>query len=218
MEVTVRCFATLRELAADRTTMTLAPGSVLADAWAALEQAHPKLAPHRPFVRPARNGAYAAWDVSLDDGDQVAFLPPVSGGGPSGLTDGPIDVRGLEASVAGAGHGALLTFLGRARDRSDDGREVLELEYEAYPEMAGAVLEEIVREAEERWAESIVGVIHRVGMVPIGEAAVAIVVAAAHRSQAYDANRFVIEQIKERLPIWKRERFADGSEWKRPGA
>jgi molybdopterin synthase catalytic subunit/molybdopterin converting factor small subunit len=218
MQVTVRCFATLRELAADRTQVTLLPGATVADAWAALAATHPGLVPHRPFVRPARNGAYAAWEAALADGDQVAFLPPVSGGGPSGLTDAPIDVLALEAAVAGSGHGALVTFVGRARDRADDGRAVLELEYEAYPEMAAVVLAEIVAEAEGRWAGGVVAVVHRVGLVPIGEAAVAIVTAAAHRSDAYDANRFVIEAIKERLPIWKRERFADGSEWKRPGA
>jgi molybdopterin synthase catalytic subunit len=218
MEVTVRCFATLRELSADRTTLTLPPGAVMADAWAALAEAHPGLVVHRPFVRAARNGAYAAWEVRLEDGDQVAFLPPVSGGGPSGLIDAEIDVPGLEAAVAASGHGAVVTFVGRARDRSDDGREVLELEYEAYPEMATATLAEIVGEAEERWPGCVAAVVHRVGLVPIGWAAVAIVTAAAHRSEAYEANRFVIEQIKERLPIWKRERFADGSEWKRPGA
>ena len=218
MQITVRCFATLRELATDRTAMTLPPGAVIADAWEALAAAHPGLVPHRPFVRPARNGAYAAWEAPLADGDQVAFLPPVSGGGPSGLTDGPIDVAALEAAVAGSGHGALVTFVGRARDRADDGREVLGLEYEAYPEMAAGVLAEIADEAEGRWTGCSVAVVHRVGPVPIGEAAVAIVTAAAHRSDAYDANRFVIEAIKERLPIWKLERFADGSEWKRPGA
>ena len=111
-----------------------------------------------------------------------------------------------------------MTFVGRARDRADDGREVLGLEYEAYPEMAAGVLAEIADEAEGRWTGCSVAVVHRVGPVPIGEAAVAIVTAAAHRSDAYDANRFVIEAIKERLPIWKLERFADGSEWKRPGA
>jgi MoaE-MoaD fusion protein len=218
MEVTVRCFATLRELARDRSTLALPPGAVVADAWAALADAHPRLAPHRPFVRAARNGEYAAWEAPLRDGDEVAFLPPVSGGGPSGLTDGAIDVRGLETAVARSVHGAIVTFVGRARDRADDGREVLELEYEAYPEMAAATLAEIIREAEERWTGSRAAVVHRVGIVPIGEAAVAIVTAAPHRSEAYEANRFVIEAIKERLPIWKRERFADGSEWKRPGA
>ena len=134
------------------------------------------------------------------------------------LTDGPIDVAALEAAVARPGHGAVVTFVGRARDTADDGRGVLELEYEAYPEMAIAVLSEIavagrVALGRQRWR-----VAHRIGMVPIGEAAVAIVTAAPHRAEAYEANRFVIEAIKERLPIWKRERFADGSEWKRPGA
>ena len=218
MEVTVRCFATLRELAVDRSTLTLPAGALVADAWRELARSYPGLVAHRPFVRPARIGAYVAWEVALEEGDQLAFLPPVSGGGPSGLTDSDIDVAGLVAAVAATGHGALVTFVGRARDRADDGREVLELEYEAYPEMANAVLAEIAGDAERRWEGCVVAVVHRVGVVPIGEAAVAIVTAAAHRSEAYDANRHVIEAIKERLPIWKRERFADGSEWKRPGA
>jgi len=219
MRVRVRCFATLRELSIDRGSLALPAGASVADAWQTLAEQHPGLVAHRPFVRAARNGAYAAWDALLDEGDEVAFLPPVSGGAPrAGLTEGPIDVAALEASVAGRGHGALVTFVGRARDRADDGREVVDLEYEAYPEMAVAVLEEIAAEAEARWPGSVVAVWHRVGSVPIGDAAVAIVAAAPHRSEAYEANRFVIEAIKERLPIWKRERFPDGSEWKRPGA
>ena len=119
--------------------------------------------------------------------------------------------------MAHAGHGAVVTFIGRARDRADDDRVVVELEYEVYPEMAESVLAEVADEAEGRWGAA-VAVVHRHGVVPIGEAAVAIVTAAKHRGEAYEANRFVIEAIKDRLPIWKRERFADGSEWKRPGA
>jgi molybdopterin synthase catalytic subunit/molybdopterin converting factor small subunit len=218
MEVTVRTFAILRELAVDRSALSLAEGATLTDAWAAFAERHPGLQPHRPFVRAARNGAYAAWDTPLADGDEVAFLPPVSGGAGAVLTDGPIDLAALEEAVAGDQHGAVVTFLGRARNRSDDGRDVVQLEYEAYPEMATATLDEIAAEAERRWEGCRAAVAHRTGVVPIGEVTVAIVVAAPHRSAAYEANRFVIEAIKERLPIWKRERFPDGSEWKRPGA
>lgn len=218
MHLKVRLFATLREVAEDRSTIDLVRGSTIEDAWRELAGRWPGLQPHRDWVRAARNGAYAPFDQVLDDGDEVAFLPPVSGGSPSRLTDEPIDVAALETQVAGPGHGAVVSFVGRARDTSDDGRGVLELEYEAYPDMAERVLDEIASEVTRRWPAVAVGVVHRVGLVPLGEAAVAIVTAAPHRSDAYEANRFVIEAIKERLPIWKRERFADGSEWKRPGA
>jgi molybdopterin synthase catalytic subunit/molybdopterin converting factor small subunit len=208
----------LRELSADRLQVDLPGGGSVADAWDALASRFPAVAPHRPYVRGARNGSYATWDTALDDGDEVAFLPPVSGGGSwADITDGPIDVAALQAAVADRGHGAVVTFVGRARDMADDGRKVLGLDYEAYAEMARQVLVEIAAEAGSRW-DATVAVVHRTGVVPIGEAAVAIVTATAHRAAAYEANRYVIEAIKERLPIWKRERFADGSEWKRPGA
>ncbi|MGH2429512.1 MAG: molybdenum cofactor biosynthesis protein [Candidatus Limnocylindria bacterium] len=220
MRVRARCFASLRELSLDRCDLDLPDGATVADAWTELVARFPALAPHRDYVRAARNGAYAGWDVPLADDDEVAFLPPVSGGAApliAELSDRPIDVAALEAAVARHAHGAVVTFVGRARDHADDGRAVTELEYEAYPEMAASVLREIAAEAADRWSCA-VAVVHRTGIVPIGEAAVAIVTASAHRGEAYDANRHVIEAIKERLPIWKRERFADGSEWKRPGA
>lgn len=217
MRVEVRCFASLRELAQDRCELTLAAAASVDDAWTAMAERYPGLHPHRPYVRAARNGAYAGWDDALIEGDVIAFLPPVSGGATTALVEGPIDVERLERAVAGAGHGGVVTFIGRARDRADDDRVVVELEYEVYPEMAESVLAEVAREAETRWGAA-VAVVHRHGVVPIGEAAVAIVTAAKHRAEAYEANRFVIEAIKDRLPIWKRERFADGSEWKRPGA
>lgn len=217
MRVRVRCFASLRELAVDRGELELDEGARLEDAWTALASRYPAVEPHRPFTRAARNRAYSEWDAPLVDGDEVAFLPPVSGGATTTLTGGPIDVAALEAAVAESGHGAVVTFVGRARDRSDDGREVVELEYEVYPELAATILDEVAAAAEVRWGAS-VAVAHRHGVVPLGEAAVAIVAAAAHRGEAYEANRFVIEEIKSRLPIWKRERFTDGSEWKRPGA
>ena len=217
MRVEVRCFASLRELAQDRCELTLADEGTVEDAWIGMTERFPGLLPHRPYVRAARNGAYAAWDDGLADGDVIAFLPPVSGGASTALVDGPIDLESVERAIADAGHGAVVSFVGRARDRADDGRVVVELEYEVYPEMAASVLAEIAGEAEERWGAA-VAVVHRHGVVPIGEAAVAIVTAAKHRGEAYEANRYVIEAIKERLPIWKRERFGDGSEWKRAGA
>jgi MoaE-MoaD fusion protein len=217
MRIVVRCFAQLRELATDRRDLVLPEVASVDTAWNVLAEQFPSLHPHRPYVRGAKNGAYAAWDDTLAEGDVVAFLPPVSGGATSGLVDGPIDVAELEKAVADPSKGAVVTFVGRARDVADDGREVVELEYEVYAEMAATVLREISAEAEKRWPVR-VAVAHRHGVVPIGEAAVAIVTGAGHRAEAYEANRFVIEAIKERLPIWKRERFVDGSEWKRAGA
>jgi molybdopterin synthase catalytic subunit len=218
MRVTLRTFASLRELSVARRDVDLPEGATIGDVWTWFADAYPAVGKHRSFVRAARNGAYAGWDQPLTDGDEVAFLPPVSGGaGRIGLTDASIDEQALEASVAAPGDGALVTFVGRARDTADDGRTVVELEYEAYPEMAERVLAEIA-ETVERECGASVAVVHRTGLVPLGEAAVVIVTAAPHRGAAYEANRRVIEAIKDRLPIWKRERFADGSEWKRPGA
>jgi molybdopterin synthase catalytic subunit len=216
MLITARTFASLRELSVDRCELSLDDGATVDDAWMALASTYPALDPQRSYVRAALNGAYVPWGEPVADGDVVAFLPPVSGGSPS-LTDAPIDVAALERSVAAPGMGAIVTFVGRARDVADDERTVVELEYEAYPEMAESVLDEIRAEAESRFGVAC-AVVHRTGVVPIGEAAVAIVTAARHREEAYEANRFVIEAIKDRLPIWKRERFADGSEWKRSGA
>jgi molybdopterin synthase catalytic subunit/molybdopterin converting factor small subunit len=220
MHVRVRCFATLRELSAASVELDLGASATVADAWDALAERYTGLAPHRPFAQPARNGASVAWDVWLAEGDEVAFLPPVSGGADQplrGLTDQPIDVDALLA-VARDTDGAVVTFVGRARNRADDGREVLELEYEAYPEMAETMLAAVADEVAAQWPDCTVSIVHRTGLVPIGEAAVVIVTASPHRSDAYAANRYVIEAIKDRLPIWKRERFGDGSEWKRPGA
>jgi molybdopterin synthase catalytic subunit len=180
----------------------------------------PALAAHREYTQAARNGVAVGWDEPLADGDEVAFLPPVSGGSDVplvGLSADPIDIAALER-VVGRSHGAVVTFVGRARNRSDDGREVTALEYEAYPEMADATLRGIAAEVTDRWPDCVVAVVHRTGSVPIGEAAVAIVTAAPHRGNAYEANRYVIEAIKDRLPIWKLEQFTDGSRWKRPGA
>ena len=131
------------------------------------------------------------------------------------LTFNPIDVAALLNDVRPT-EGGVCVFLGVVRNENE-GLPTVAIQYEAYGPMAERVLAEIASEAADRWDAS-VGIVHRIGLVPIGEASVVIVSAAAHRDAAYQASRYVIEAIKERLPIWKRERFADGSEWKRPGA
>ncbi len=128
------------------------------------------------------------------------------------LSPHPIDVRAVEAAVAGIDCGALLSFVGTARDHNR-GRVVTGLEYEAYAPMALAELGKIRAEIAERWPGVRLGVVHRVGAVALGEPAVVIVVAAAHRAEAYDASRYAIEELKSRVPVWKREHYADGTDW-----
>lgn len=131
------------------------------------------------------------------------------------VTTDPIDAAGLLASCASASDGAAILFVGVVRDHNE-GRPVDHLDYEAYPPMAEAALREIVREARERWEVGEISVIHRYGRLEIGEASVAIAVAAPHRDAAYEASRYVIEELKKRVPIWKREGYGDGgSEWLR---
>jgi len=125
------------------------------------------------------------------------------------LTDRPIDVGRLLADVASAGAGGTVAFLGTVRRSAEDG-EIAAIEYSAYEEMAEAEFDRIVAEAKARWPDARVALRHRVGLVPLGEASVAIVTAAPHRAEAYAASRFLIEETKRRAPIWKKERLASG--------
>jgi molybdopterin synthase catalytic subunit len=125
----------------------------------------------------------------------------------------PIDTAALLASCASSGDGAALLFVGVVRDHND-GRPVGHLHYDAYAGMAEQVLEEIVAEAESMWSVGAIAVTHRIGRLEVGEASVAIAVASPHRAEAYEASRYVIEELKKRAPIWKREGYLDGdSEW-----
>lgn len=130
-----------------------------------------------------------------------------------GLTQGPLNSAAIEAAVAWTGAGALLTFLGNTRDNFE-GRAVLGLEYECYPEMAIAELEKIEAEIVSRWPRARVAMVHRLGEVGLGETSVVISVACPHRAAVYEASRYAIEQLKARVPIWKRERYRDGAAWK----
>lgn len=129
------------------------------------------------------------------------------------LVDGPIDTQALIAEVARTANGAVILFVGTVRD-INDGRPVSGMEYSAYESMADRELADIVREASERFGTPDIVVEHRLGELELGDASVAIAVAHPHRGQAYDASRYVIEQLKKRVPIWKLEHYEDGSrEW-----
>lgn len=132
------------------------------------------------------------------------------------LISEPIDVMALLAEVGAAGHGATSLFLGTVRD-TNDGREVHGIEYTAYDRMAVAELERIVHEAVDRHPATSIVVVHRLGALQVGDVSVAIASSNAHRAPAIDANRYVIEELKRRVPIWKRERYLDGTlEWVDP--
>jgi molybdopterin synthase catalytic subunit len=241
VRIRVRLFAVQRELAGARDlALELPDGATIDDAWAALVEAHPVLAPGRPSVRFARNASYAASDTALGDGDELAIIPPVSGGASDGpersdrrriveLRDAPFD-RGilgeLADRLAAPADGAVVGFLGvtrvspgtpapgqEAEAARHAGRSVEALDYEAHDTMALGVIEAIADEIEARFGVTRLAVVHRVGAVPLGEASVAIVACAPHRDAAFEAARYAIDETKARAPIWKAERFADGHVW-----
>ena len=207
MRVTVKLFAGLRERAgtAER-ELELAQGAHVADVWAPLE-----LGEQPPGLLYAVNKAYAEPTRALAEGDEVALIPPVSGGA-FRLTDGPIDIDALIADVADERGGAIATFLGTTRLRSR-GRNVLHLEYEAYEGMAEQVMEEIASGLLARYDLCSVAIIHRIGRVGIGQTSVAIAVSAPHRADALAACRDAIDTLKLEVPLWKKEVYEGGEEW-----
>lgn len=133
------------------------------------------------------------------------------------LVDEPIDVADLLSHVTTVAHGATVLFIGTVRD-VNDGRDVTGIEYSAYRTMADRELRAIAGEAAERF-DAAISVVHRLGVLALGEASVAIACAHAHRAAAYDASRFVIEELKRRVPIWKREQYVDGTrQWVHAGS
>jgi len=207
MQIRVRLFAALRERAgiAER-QLELAEGASVADVWRELE-----LGDEPPGIAYARNREYASRDTVLADGDEVALIPPVSGGG-FRVTDGPLDLGALVEEVRDPSAGAIATFVGTTRDRSR-GRTVTHLEYDAYPEMAEAAMARIAIAVGDRHAITRIAMAHRTGYVPIGEASVMIAVSAPHRAAALEACREAIDTLKQTVPVWKKEVFEGGEEW-----
>jgi molybdopterin synthase catalytic subunit len=208
--VRVLLFALLRQ-AAGAATLELSDGAdrTVEQCWEELCRAHPDLGRWRSSVRPALNQVYAEWSDEVHPGDELAFLPPVSGGAASDVAAvrvGPaeIDVPALEEGLDVTGVGAIATFVGIVRD-PDQGRPVAHLTYEAYSEMAELELTKIAAEARAQDGVAEVRVHHRTGLVERGVASVAVVVSAAHRHQALSACTYVIDELKSRAPIWKLE-------------
>jgi molybdopterin synthase catalytic subunit len=166
-------------------------------------------------VRVMVNHAYATWDTILEDGDELAFIPPVSGGAPARffhVTASPIDARESEAVVRDPSCGAVLTFTGEVRDNAR-GSDVTALDYEAYDQAATAMMATIADEIEEQFGVDRIAIIHRVGLLEPGDASVVISVASPHRDESFRAARHAIERLKQIVPIWKKEHYADGETW-----
>ena len=125
----------------------------------------------------------------------------------------PLDVADISASIADPGSGASVVFTGTARDHAPGKTDVTHLDYEAYPEQVEAKIAEIVADARERWPIMHVAVAHRTGRVNVGEPSVVVAVSSAHRRDAFEAARFIIDELKERAPIWKKEHWSGGAEW-----
>jgi molybdopterin synthase catalytic subunit/molybdopterin converting factor small subunit len=162
----------------------------------------------------AIEGEYAARDTVLHDGDEVAILPPVSGGVTElvALVQAPIDLAAIQSAMKAGEDGAVCVFDGIVRDNTR-GRPTLHLDYEAYEEMALRQMHLLRSEAIERFGVREVAIIHRLGRLRVGETSVLIAVASAHRGAAFDACRWVIDTLKKTVPIWKKEQFADGAVW-----
>lgn len=215
IRVTVRFFARFRELAGRAEETVELPSGASVDDLVERLRASGGLEdlPDRPAV--AVNLEYAPRGRRLRDGDEVALIPPVAGGsGPTlraRIIDTELEPAALLAELGTTDDGAAVLFVGRVR-RTNRGRPVIRLEYEAYREMAERELASIVREVAERHGAGAVSAVHRVGVLEPGEPSVAVAVTAPHRAEAFAASREVMEAIKERLPVWKREVYADGAD------
>ena len=207
MRVKVRLFAGLRERArSGERELELPDGARVEDVWPALG-----LGETPPGLVYAVDRRYVQPEHVLAGGEEVALIPPVSGGA-FRLTEEPISLEAVVAEVADERAGAVATFVGTAR-RESRGRTVEHLDYEAYGGMAEAVMADFAETLREKYDLCAVAITHRVGRVGIGEASVAVAVSAPHRQDALAACREAIDTLKETVPLWKKEVYEGGEEW-----
>ena len=214
MEVKVRFFALYRERAGrDHLSLELTPGTTASQLVQEIRRLFPGLAPPTVDVVVAVNTEYAEPDVVLSDGDDIALIPPVSGGVDMiEITRQALKPEEITTKVRRDTNGAVVTFLGTTRLFAE-GRKVLYLEYEVYEEMALKEMEKIRREIQIEYSIEDIAIAHRIGRVDIGEISLVIAVASPHRKEAFHACHQAVDRLKERVPIWKKEYFEDGYHW-----
>jgi molybdopterin converting factor subunit 1 len=216
MNVGVHLFAGAREAVGQQTiTLQLAEAVDVDGLLEALCAAYPAVTRIARVSRVAVNQEYVPGDCLLKDGDEIALIPPVSGGSglaPFKVVDREIRPDELHDLVRSDADGAVLTFSGVVRDSSGMSA-TSHLEYEAYAPMAEAAMRKLADEARERWPISAVGMVHRVGRLEIGEISILLSVSSPHRAEAFAAGQYLIDRLKEEVPVWKKEVGPDGSYW-----
>lgn len=219
MEIRILYFAHVRaRVGLSSELLAMPEGASVADAVEVLKERYPTLQELLPVVRLALNGEFSQADAKLAQGDELVLIPPVAGGAgvpavaisDSPLTNALLEV--LKARVGGAGFGAVVTFEGVVRDHAR-GHDVVALEYEAYRPMALRQLQRILEAAEDDFSPLRAVIHHRVGALEVGDVAVVVVTASPHRREAFLACQQIIDQLKQDVPIWKRETSLDGAEW-----
>lgn len=216
IRIQMRYFAVVREqLGKSKETIELPDGSTVEDALARALSVNPRVAQASSAFMVMVDQHYQPRDFVLTDGVEVAIIPPVSGGNAIRrfeVTDRVLDPRDVETIVIDDAAGAMVTFAGTVRNHAR-GKQVVALDYEAYPPAAEKMLEQIGDEIFDRWGIRSVAIHHRYGLLQIGETSVVIAVSSAHRETAFEACRYAIERIKVLVPIWKREIYEDGAVW-----
>jgi MoaE-MoaD fusion protein len=220
MRVRVLFFGQLKDIAGvSQEDAELSEGARVEDLYERYARRFPRLAEFRPSVAASVNQEYAEWRAALTAGDEVAFLPPVSGGQQVAVSDDiillvrePIQPRETLENLKAFEDGAAVIFDGFVRNNFK-GQRTLYLEYEAYEPMAYAKLREIVTQIRAQFPIHRLAIVHRLGRLEVGDTSVFIAVSAAHRAAAFDACRYAIDTLKRTVPIWKKEFFAGGAVW-----